>query len=474
MTTVEYYKLKEELSELIKNQVSTDLRAERDLQQRYIGLGLKIAGAGAAVAILSVGLLGIKSTYDISSAISDTTKNIEKKIETEITSQFNERNPVRSYQSMLIGASARAIIASIDIQAAQNNRLAIQLDERIVEAVNAVLKSSEVKGDVKREVISVLVRTNIRDQGIRSTTTPLVLSLLKDISRSDHIEDVPLAIACIRYLALRTAPPITADIGRIYDQHKNERQIGLAVAQYAFELSRDNGERLITSLEASNDDAVKYLMHMRRLRFEKNTTVDGDLLKRLLPSTFEVNPAIASLRPTDVLRHIGSVFEDNENHATAVQLMDILRESAVSRNFEFAVSSAHFDGRELFGFVRRRGQLFGMPRQVFNEFFELAVSLFVKGIEENQGTVTSVDLARIAFWTPKNARGPKRANEELGFLGAIAVLPNEKMAFVTNDNAKIQRSDLDGRVMLRISNAARSCNSCSAGETPQENREQPG
>ncbi len=135
--------------------------------------------------------------------------------------------------------------------------------------------------------------------------------------------------------------------------------------------------------------------------------------------------------------------------------MDILREQAASKQFNFAYSLSSFDSRELFGFSRS-GLSLGVARETFTDLFELAVNLFVSNIERNKGQIPTEDIQRLSYWIPKYYhRGGTRTNHIPKFFGSVGVASDEKLIFVTNDGVSIPRNSLSGRVTLTVTDGAR-------------------
>src|ERR1700743_2648509 len=160
METLEYYKLKDELSTLIKTEIANSVSNERDLQQKYVGLGLKVAAAGLAGAIIAVGLFGIKSALDIHSKIEEIPNQINARADKEITKRFNDDNPVAKYETILLDASARAVASSITTQT--EKRTITSLDNRISDLIIRTLNEPNIQPSTKLSLVDALSTHRIR------------------------------------------------------------------------------------------------------------------------------------------------------------------------------------------------------------------------------------------------------------------------------------------------------------------------
>jgi hypothetical protein len=159
MDTLEYYKLKDELSTLIKTEVASSINNERDLQQKYIGIGLKVAAGGIAAAVLAVGLFGVKSAYDVQSRISEIPTKINERADKEIIARFNKDNPVVKYDAILLDTSARAIASSIAVQAEGRP---FTLDNRLSDLFLRALNDPNIPTGTKLSIVDALSTSKIR------------------------------------------------------------------------------------------------------------------------------------------------------------------------------------------------------------------------------------------------------------------------------------------------------------------------
>lgn len=295
-------------------------------------------------------------------------------------------------------------------------------------------------------IIVSLTSSGIRARDLGPATNSIVVDLLRDaVDKMDKLDD--LAIACIRYLGNRNAAANVAIVERAYAKHNSDRSVRLAVAEYASQLERDEGERLVNALDQTSDSETKFLVHMRKLRVQTNVVVDPKLIDSVLPfgRSADDRPRL-SLNQT--LSQISELADSAGKEMLALQILDHMREVAKKNNHQFGIGRRPFDDSETYGFADGR-TTFLLSHNTFNETVQSGISLAFARLAETKGPISNEDIERIAFWLPKNLtrRGQARADQPFGW---IAVSPDNSMTFVTDKGERLERSQLTGRVTMTI------------------------
>ena len=110
MDDAAFYKAKEEITDFCQTYIDKKFETEKSLIKEYMGFAAKIAIAGIGIAILTVGFFGLK-TYD----------DVNKSIQAEIKSRFDNENPVAKYEGLVKEAAIDGVIASLTARIQQNS-----------------------------------------------------------------------------------------------------------------------------------------------------------------------------------------------------------------------------------------------------------------------------------------------------------------------------------------------------------------
>jgi hypothetical protein len=437
METLEYYKLKDELGALIKDEIGKSLDNERDLQQRYIGIGLKIAAGGVAAAILALSVFGIKSFYEVDSAIKKIPAFITKRVDVEVTTRFNDTNPVAQYETMLLDSAARSIATSITTQS-RNSFFA--LENRISDVIIRALSDQNIRLATKLSLIDAISTDRIRN--VSPSLDQAVIAVVHQVSNDNPVNELSL-IRCLNYFSHRSPDRFAGDVEKVYDSHVGISSVRLAVGRYAFALRRD-GEDLVRKLGNSTDPNLKYLMHVRDLKIGTTKQLDHELFESTLARAF--NTSGDGIVLSDVIDHIGS-FKGLENSTDIVgQSLESIRGYAVSKNFSLAVEDAT-PGNAHFRFYAADGD--GASASIdsirFGTLMNLAAGRIREGLKRSNGKFTDPIKQAMDFWFPRldsdiEAK-PRRA-------GGFRLNDVQNARFVRMDGTEIPGASLSSNAIV--------------------------
>lgn len=438
METLEFYKLKDELSELVRAEVSRSLSSERDLQQRYVGIGLKIAAAGLGAAILTLSIFGIKSLNDINDAIAKIPEVISARTDTEIAKRFDENNPVVKYETMLLESSARAIVASISAQLDRTGVLSI--DERTADIASRSLLHKDVRPGTKLALIRVFSTTKIRN--ISSAIDQSIATFALQTANDSTFDERTL-ISCLRYFSQRNSERFVPDVEKLYDLRGNVPGVGLAASRFALELSKGYGNDLFKKLERSDDQNMKYILHIANLKVSKTSQLDVGLFKSVLAAALN-NDSGDEVNLTEIIKHIG-IIADSASGASELprQIMSMMREYMTSEKLSPALRSQSNE-TVYFAFSSPDGKRrsTSISRESFEALLGIASSQIKEELIASGGKFTDQLKEKIAFWLPRSSVEFTDEDERASFFQIRDV---KSLRFVLEGGSAIDGSTLAGQ-----------------------------
>ena len=399
MDTLEYYKLKDELSGLVKEEIATSINNERDLQHRYIGTGLKIAAAGLGAAVLALGIFGIKSMLDINAAIQNIPNLINDRADKEIVSRFSKDNPVLKYEAMLLDSSARAISASITTQLDQKQN--IVLENRISDLIVRALNDKDISSATKLSLIDAIATPKIR--AISPTVDQAVIATAQQFAKESPVNERSL-LRCLQYFSTRNSTQFAVEVEKIYDAHGTLPKVGLTTARYAMKLNEGYGSDLIRKLGTAGNSSIKFLLHIRSLKNAKITQLDRDLFRTVLAAGFAESDD-DKVNLGEVIDQINSMTSPFEEYSPLVsQFLDAIREYALDKKLAFAIDNEDPDDMT-FGFFTREGDVASatLDRSQFDTLLDAAVGHMKEQLRQADGTFNETARAALDFWLPKAA-----------------------------------------------------------------------
>lgn len=397
METLEYYKLKDELSTLIKTEIAGSVSNERDLQQKYIGIGLKVAAVGLAAAVLAIGLFGIKSAVDINSTIRKIPELINQRADKEIAKRFSNDNPVVKYEAMILDSSARAIASSITTQLQQ--RSILSLENRISDLIVRTLNDPNIQTVTKLSVIDALSTSKIRN--ITPTVDQAIIAVAQKISTENPASEKSL-LRCLSYFSARNADQFAAEVEKIFDAHGTLPKLGLATAKYTMNMSDGYGSDLMRKLTQVNDINITYLLHVRSLKNGKTTQLDRELFKKVLATALNES-SDDKIALTNIIDHADSINDAREDYSEIVsQFLDTIREYALAKNLAFAIENQD-PGDISFGFYTASGDSnsSSIDRTQFDTLMNLVKLQLRDELKRGDGQFDEKIRKEMDFWLPK-------------------------------------------------------------------------
>lgn len=440
MDTLEYYKLKDELSGLVKAEIATSINNERDLQHKYIGTGLKIAAAGLGAAVLALGIFGIKSMLDINSAIKNIPNLINDRADKEIVSRFSKDNPVLKYEAMLLDSSARAISASITTQLDQKQN--IVLENRISDLIVRALNDKEISSATKLSLIDAIATPKIR--AISPTVDQAVIATAQQFAKESPVNERSL-LRCLQYFSTRNSTQFVVEVEKIYDAHGTLPKVGLTTARYAMKLNEGYGSDLIRKLGATSDSSIKLLLHIRNLKNGKITQLDRDLVRTALAAGFAESDD-DKVNLGEVIDQIDSMISPFEEYSPiASQFLDAIREHALDKKLAFAIDNEDPDDMS-FGFFSREGDVVStLDRAQFDTLLGAAVGQMKEQLRLTDGTFEETTRANLDFWLPKAAADWTTNTRQLA---GLTVQNLDTVRFVPEQGQEIQGNTLGARATI--------------------------
>jgi hypothetical protein len=436
METLEYYKLKDELTGLIRDEISKSLGNERDLQQRYISVGLKVAAAGVAAAVLTLGLFGIKSFYEVDSAIKKIPDIINKRANDEVTARFNNNNPVAQYENALLESAARATASSLAAQAARGN---FSLEARATDLIVRALNSKTTTLQTKLSLVSSLSSPKVGS--VSPSIDQAVITTEQDIANQNPLDESKLR-TFIDYFSVRIPERFVGEVEKIYDAHDGSPEIRMAVGRYAMSLEKDTGN-LVKKLEKSDDASLKYFLHIRELKNGKVKQVDREIFNAVFSRAIN-NRSDDEIGLSDVIEHIDAVDDDAPAEVVS-QLIDAIREYAISKNLSLAVdddsdnASFHFYASDL------SKASSGLDRRDFDTLARLATEGIIDSLKQSKGEFTDRIKQAMDFWSPRSAPDAQADDRQAG---AFILSDARKMRFVAQDGSEIAGNVISSRALV--------------------------
>ncbi len=422
--SLEYYKLKEDLGRFLKDEISRAVQNERDLQQKYIGIGLKVAAVGIATAVIVVGLFGIKSIYDVRSTIDTIPDTINTKVNEEIVKRFDKNNPVAKFEMILLGSAARSIATSITMQAENSHPVAIE--DTIADIITRALVDKNIDRETKLSLISAMNSATLSN--ISPSIGQSVVALVQQ-SLAENQPDEELLRRCLKFFASRNAERYTAIAEKIFEARASSPAIMLAVGRYAGALEKNNGEDLIKKLEKSEDSNLKYLIHVRNLRVGKVKQVDIAIFSDAIQRSFNADPD-DDLGLSDVIEGIGSINDGFEPRTEVIlQLVEALREYASSKSLVLAVEDNSPDSMSFrFYNAAARPSSASIDQKHFQTLIEVIGGCVRDSLRQSKGEFTDSTRQMIEFWLPRIDRGTEQRRA-----GALSYKDLKKVRFIAAD-----------------------------------------
>jgi hypothetical protein len=436
--SLEYYKLKDELAQLLKDEIGKRLDNERDLQQRYIGLGLKVATAGIAAAVLTLGVFGIKSVYEVNSAVNKIPEFITKRVDTEVTKRFDSVNPVAQYESMLLDSAARSIASSLETQAEQG--YLITLDERRSDVIVRGLSDKTIRPATKMSLIGALSTAKIRN--VSPAIDQAVIALTEQIGNDSSGNEQNL-LRCLAFFSFRSPERFAGEIEKLYDKHGGKSGMRLAIGRYTVKLPKDYGDALAKKLEKADDPNIKYMLHIRDLTIGRAKQVNTELLAATLIGAFNNSEPSDGITLSELIDDISSLDGSPE---IVAQLIESIRAYADANKLTLAVSDDS-PNSVTFGFYGPDGK--GASADMDRDKFEILIGLAADRIKDNlrqsKGEFTDPIKQAMDFWFPRSdsdvdANPPKA--------GAFSLGDAKKVNFITSDGREIPGSTLSSRAIV--------------------------
>ena len=443
METLEFYKLKDELNELVRSEVARSVASERDLQQRYVGLGLKIAAGGLGAAILTLGIFGVKSLNDVNTAIAKIPDVIAARTDAEITKRFDENNPVVKYETMLLESSARAIVASITAQLERS--VVLSIDERTADVASRSLQHKDVRPSTKLALIRALTTTKIRNMS-SAIDQAVTIFALQQANESKF--DERALITCLRYFAQRNAERFVPDVEKIYDLRGNVPGIGIATSRFALELSRGYGSDLFKKLEKSDDLGTKYIIHVANLKTAKSNQVDTALFKSMLSSAVNEDSS-DDVNLTEMIKHIAALTEALSNTPEIPrQIVNGMHAYMVESGLSPAQRLQSNDNT-YFAFASTDGET--RSTSIGRESFEALLVVVSAQIREelvaSGGRLTDPLKDKIGFWLPRSSIDSTEDDDD-GRASFFVIRDPKNLGFLAEDGSEIDGKTLAGQVSI--------------------------
>lgn len=436
METLEYYKLKDDLTGLIRDEISKNLSNERDLQQRYLGIGLKIAASGIAAAVLTLGLFGIKSIYEIDAAVKKIPDIINKRANDEVTARFNSNNPVEQYENALLETAARAVATSLAMQASRGRFL---LDARATDLIVRALNSKTTKLQTKLALV-----TNLSSQKISSVSPSIdqaVITAGQDVANQSPLDASELR-PFIDYFAARIPDRFVTEVEKIYDAHGGSPEIRMAVGRYAMTLEKDSGN-LVKKLEKSDDADLKYLLHIRELRNGKVKQVDRQIFDAAFARAIN-NRSDDEIGLSNIIEHIDDV-DDDASIEVVGQLIDAIREYAISKDLSLAVDDSPDNTSFRFYTPSLSKASTNFDRRTFDTLARLATASIKESLRQSKGEFTDRIRQSMEFWSPRSAPDALADDRKTG---AFILRDAKKSRFIAQDGREVAGNIISGRALI--------------------------
>ena len=441
METLEFYRLKDELSELVKSEVARSVASERDLQQRYVGLGLKIAAGGLGAAVLALGIFGVKSLNDINTAIAKIPEFITTRTDAEIAKRFDENNPIVKYETMLLESSARAIVASLSAQLERTGALSI--DERTADITARSLQHKDVRSSTKLSLIRTFSTTKIRN--VSPAIDQAIATFAQQLANESKFDERAL-ISCMRYFGQRNAERFISDVEKLYDLRGNVPGIGIATSRYALELSKGYGNDLFKKLEKSDDLGMKYIVHIANLKASKTSQLDTALFKSMLSSAVKEDTS-EDVNLTEVIKHIVSVAEASNNTSELPrQIVNSLREHMAQAGLSPTLRFQSADNTYFaFASIDGENRSASIGRESFESLLEIVSSQIREEFIASGGKVTDQLKEKISFWLPRSSIDAAEDDERASF---FLIRDAKNLRFVLEDGSEIEGKILNGQANI--------------------------
>ncbi|HXI08443.1 MAG: hypothetical protein ACRC1G_18040 [Bradyrhizobium sp.] len=438
--SLEYYKLKEDLGRFLKDEITRAVQNERDLQQKYIGIGLKVAGVGIAVAVLVVGLFGIKSIYDVDSAIKKIPDTINRRVDDEVMKRFNADNPVAKYELTLLENAARAVSASLTTQ---STGWGVDLDGRSSNVIIQALDDKNIRTTLKLTLVEALSNPKVGD--IPSTVDQAIVAFATRIATTEPGNTNGI-LQCMNYFSARTPGRFAADVEKLFDKTGANIKIRLAVARFALKLPRNTGDNLIKKLTAADDIDIRYLMYVRSLATGKNKQVNQELIsstmERLLPASIDDE----HLGFAEMIDHLNLVYESSD---VAPKLADAIRNHAISKGLYLTTKDrATADMR--FHFVTAEGNAASATFRAarLTQLMRFAVDQIKDELKKSNGEFTDSTIRLMELWFPIE---DSKAGIHSRRAGGLRLYESGRYRFVSPDGKETPGTALPDQVTLTTS-----------------------
>jgi hypothetical protein len=437
--SLEYYKLKDELGQLLKDEISRSRENERDLQEKYIGMGLKIAAAGVAAAVITFGIFGIKSFYDVQSAIKGIPKTINTVVTDEVRARFKDKDPVGEYEIIVLESTARSIAASLTAQADQARYLS--LDQRMSDVVVRALNDKNILPATKLSLIDAISSRKIR------SISPLIdqaVIELAERAENEKLVDQRTLLGCLNYFTTRAPERFVGEVAKIYDAGGTMSGVRLAVGRYLFALTKDT-DNLAGKLEKSDDINVKYFVHISNLKVGGAKQLDPDLFKAALANALNTD-SDDGVSLSDLIDHISTMDEIDDRSDIVTAMLDSIREYANSNKLTLAVDDDSINNMG-FRFYTPQGKTASasIDREHFRLLIVHVTDHIRDSLQESKGEFTDPIRQALEFWFP---RSDPDATAHSRKAGALSLGDVKKVRFIAPDGSETPGSSLANRAIL--------------------------
>jgi hypothetical protein len=413
MESLEYYQLKDTLGKELRDEIQSSISNERELQQKYIGLGIKIAIVGVSAAVVALGIFGIKSAYDLHATIASIPSRIDKRADRAVQDRFNSsENPITKYEDLLRDSAARAIAASISAQANTPGRANIVLDESTSASIVDCLTSGTTKPASKLSLISAMSTARIRT--ISPAIDQAVIAVLTSVSDA-HLSDIRSLPRIMQYFSFRSPERFEDDIKKVYKAHDTQPDIQLQTAKYVYRLKKDFGQDLADSLAKGSNQTAKLLLHIRDLKNGTQDQLDAALITPAIDSALSQDNDRMSL--DDLITYFQDVSDEGNNQTQVIGVfLDLLQSRVTTKALTFAAGNFLVDSDEFFGFADKDGNGPNLDRKNFDALFNMAVDHVVDLLKGSGGEFNEKARSSLAFWLPKALIGSSLSKKHVGFL----------------------------------------------------------
>jgi hypothetical protein len=413
MDDAAFYKAKEEITDFCQTYIDKKFETEKSLIKEYMGFAAKIAIAGIGIAILTVGFFGLK-TYD----------DVNKSIQAEIKSRFDNENPVAKYEGLVKEAAIDGVIASLTARIQQNSNFFSGEDSLgfLTRALQDDLVSAERKSQILDFAV-LIPYTNYRDPLARAAR-----KLIQFDFKDNRESGVRVMSSLLKLYSFADANSFVTDALNILEKYKEETIVVKRVAEMLDKVDAGNGNRIVTKLAMSQNPVSHFHVVMFDLRTNPEAKLDTAWLVSIVQKaidngsvfSFRDNEDVVSL--SEIMIAINRLKVDDKNVWT---LCEIFANEARQRGLKiiFSQQSEYGDqnGKPYVGLAQKSSTQF-VERQLYSSLFlKVAKAFFVRSLQLSKPTAE--DLSVLEFWSAKQSDGSKLTTASSGPEGAVNYKP---------------------------------------------------